>query len=229
MAAAKRVALTAETLMADDQPIALLPPQMSALALSENDRAMLEGRDGPATAQAMRILCAMAAQQGAEELIDVTQAHIDGCIYASPANLTFAQTMADMGGQVVIPTTMNAISVDHEHWQVQGVPEGFGSPAAKLADAYVKMGCRPTFTCAPYLLDSAPGTGEAVGWSESNAVIFANSVLGARTAKHPDFLDLCIALTGRAPLSGVYLDAHRKAKLVIDVELPQNPTALSGH
>lgn len=223
MAGATRIAITAETLMADDQPIALRAAEHAALALSESDMAMLKGRDGPATAQAMRILCAMAAQQGAEELIDVTQAHIDGCIYASPANLTFAQTMADMGGKVVVPTTMNAISVDHEHWQIQGVPDGFGSPAAQLADAYVKMGCRPTFTCAPYLLDTAPGAGEAIGWSESNAVIFANSVLGARTAKHPDFLDLCIALTGRAPLSGVYLDAHRKAKLVIDVALPQNP------
>ena len=223
MAGATRIAITAETLRADDQPIELRAAEHAALALSENDMAMLKGRDGPATAQAMRILCAMAAQQGAEELIDVTQAHIDGCIYAGPANLTFAQTMADMGGKVVVPTTMNAISVDHEHWQNQGVPDGFGSPAAKLADAYVKMGCRPTFTCAPYLLDTAPGAGEAIGWSESNAVIFANSVLGARTAKHPDFLDLCIALTGRAPLSGVYLDAHRKAKLVIDVALPQNP------
>ncbi|MEQ8446578.1 MAG: aconitase family protein [Pelagibacterium sp.] len=220
LAAAENVAIAEDSLAADNQPIPLLPPQVSALALSDDDKAKLEGRDGPAAAQAMRILCAMAAQQGAEQLIDVTQAHIDGCIYASPANLTFAQTMADMGGQVVIPTTMNAISVDHEHWQIQGVPDVFGSPAAKLADAYVQMGCRPTFTCAPYLLDTAPGTGEAIGWSESNAVIFANSVLGARTAKHPDFLDLCIALTGRAPLSGVYLDAHRRAKLVIDVTLP---------
>src|SRR5690606_34832360 len=77
-----------------------------------------------------------------------------------------------------------------------------------------------TFTCSPYLLDSAPKTGEAIAWAESNAVIFANTVLGARTAKHPDFLDLCIALTGRAPLSGVYLDEHRKARRIIDVDLP---------
>ena len=82
------------------------------------------------------------------------------------------------------------------------------------------MGCQPTFTCAPYLLDDAPKAGEILGWAKSNAVIFANSALGARTAKHPDFLDLCIALTGRAPLAGVYLDAHRKARRVIDAERP---------
>ena len=157
----------------------------------------------------MRIICAMAAQQGAERLVDVTQGHVDGCIYASPANLTFAERMAAMGARVRVPTTMNAISVDRENWRAQGVPPSFGGPAARLADAYVRMGCRPTFTCSPYLLDGAPVAGEVVAWAESNAVVFANSVLGARTAKHPDFLDLCIALTGRAPLAGVYLDAAR--------------------
>jgi predicted aconitase/predicted aconitase with swiveling domain len=201
--------------------IPITPPATAALDLSQDDRAMLEGRDGMAVALAMRITTAMAAQQGALTLVDVVQGHIDGCIYASPANLTFAEKMAEMGAKVRVPTTMNAISVDRANWQAQGVPPSFGDPAARLADAYVRMGCRPTFTCSPYLLDSAPKTGEAIAWAESNAVIFANTVLGARTAKHPDFLDLCIALTGRAPLSGVYLDDHRKARRVIDVDLPE--------
>ncbi|GAA4171204.1 aconitase X [Shinella granuli] len=205
---------------ADGLTIPVAPPAIAALDLTEDDRAMLDGRDGIAVALAMRITTAMAAQQGAHELVDVVQGHIDGCIYASPANLTFAETMAEMGAKVCVPTTMNAISVDRANWQAQGVPPSFGDPAARLADAYVRMGCRPTFTCSPYLLDSAPKTGEAIAWAESNAVIFANTVLGARTAKHPDFLDLCIALTGRAPLSGVYLDEHRKARRIIDVDLP---------
>lgn len=205
---------------AEGLALPLAPPAIATLDLTEADRALLDGRDGPAVQQAMRIICAMAAQQGAQGLVDVTQAHIDGCIYASPANLTFAEKMAEMGARVRMPTTMNAISVDHAHWQEQGVPPSFGVPAARLADAYVRMGCQPTFTCSPYLLDSAPNAGETIAWAESNAVIFANTVLGARTAKHPDFLDLCIAVTGRAPLSGVYLDQHRKARRVIDVDLP---------
>ena len=205
---------------AEDQTIPIAPPDAGKLDLTEADRAMLDGADGAAAAQAMRILCAVAARQGAETLVDVTQVHIDGCIYASPANLTFAERMADLGAKVRVPTTTNAISVDRDSWRAQGVPPSFGGPAARLADAYVRMGCRPTFTCSPYLLDSAPKAGEVVGWAESNAVIFANSVLGARTAKHPDFLDLCIALAGRAPLSGVYLDLNRKARRVIDVERP---------
>ncbi|MDT3380465.1 aconitase X [Labrys neptuniae] len=220
LARAKSARIGETAIEVDGLSLPLAPPATTTLDLTEADHAMLDGWDGPAAQQAMRIICAMAAQQGAHGLVDVTQGHIDGCIYASPANLTFAEKMAEMGARVRVPTTMNAISVDHANWREQGVPPAFGAPAARLADAYVRMGCRPTFTCSPYLLDSAPHAGEAIAWAESNAVIFANTVLGARTAKHPDFLDLCIAVTGRAPLSGVYLDRYRKARRLIDVELP---------
>jgi predicted aconitase/predicted aconitase with swiveling domain len=220
MAARPKASITATTIQAGDLVLPLAAPPDRALRLSDRDLAMLDGSEGRAPQIAMRIIRAMALNQGAERLIDVTQGHIDGCIYASPANLTFAETMAATGAWVRIPTTMNAISVDHANWRAQGVPDLFGGPASRLADAYVRMGCMPTFTCSPYLLDTAPAEGEAIAWSESNAVIYANSVIGARTAKHPDFLDLCIALTGRAPLSGVYLDQNRAAERIIDIDLP---------
>jgi predicted aconitase/predicted aconitase with swiveling domain len=218
---ARTARITETGLEAEGLTLPIAPPATGALELTDHDRAMLTGAEGQATAQAMRILCAMAVNQGATRLIDVTQGHIDGCIYASPANLTFAEKMADMGAKVRIPTTMNAISVDHANCRAQGVPPVFGGPAQRLADAYVRMGCQPTFTCSPYLLDSAPAEGEAIAWSESNAVIYANSVLGARTAKHPDFLDLCTAMTGRAPLSSVYLDENRQATRILDIDLPE--------
>lgn len=218
---AAHVRIDENSIEADGLSLAIAHPATARLDLTGDDRAMLEGRDGIAVRQAMRIIVAMAAQQGASALINVTQGHIDGCIYASPANLTFAEKMAEMGGRVRVPTTMNAISVDKANWRAQGVPDDFGDPAARLADAYVRMGCRPTFTCSPYLLDSAPGAGESIAWAESNAVIFANTVLGARTAKHPDFLDLCIAMMGRAPLSGVYLEENRRPQRIVDVVLPQ--------
>jgi predicted aconitase/predicted aconitase with swiveling domain len=220
LAARPHARITESTITAGDLVLSLAASPDQTLVLSDRDRALLEGTKGRAAQIAMRIIRVMAINQGAERLIDVTQGHIDGCIYASPANLTFAETMAATGAKVCIPTTMNAISVDHANWRAQGVPELFGGPAARLADAYVRMGCQPTFTCSPYLLDSAPAEGEAIAWSESNAVIYANSVIGARTAKHPDFLDLCIALTGRAPLAGVYLDQHRAARRIIDIDLP---------
>lgn len=220
LASCRRAVITPDRIRADDLFISVTPLPDAALALSAGDLAMLAGDEGAAAKQAMRIVVAMARQQGAAALVNVARAHIDGCIYAGPANLAFAEAMETRGARVRVPTTMNAISVDRENWERQGVPPVFGVPASRLADAYVRMGCQPTFTCAPYLLDDPPDLGEEIGWSESNAVIFANSVLGARTAKHADFLDLCIALTGRAPRVGPFLDEHRRARVIVDVELP---------
>ena len=213
--------LSGKQLKADDLVVELNQVNTNELDLSPLDVSKLDGEHGAAVAQAMEVLCAMASAQGATELIDVTRGHIDGCIYAHAANLIFAEAFASMGAKVCIPTTINAISVDRENWTAQGIPTAFGNAASRLADAYVSMGARPTFTCAPYLSDDAPNYGELVGWSESNAVIFANSVLGARTSKHPDYLDLCVALTGRAPLAGVYRTEQRKARIVINVDLPE--------
>jgi len=218
--AAQEARLTDDALIVDGVALPLAPLPVAKLDLSPQDRAMLEGADGPARRIAMEVICAMAALQGATKLVDVTQGHIDGCILANDANLRFAETMEKMGGRVTIPTTMNAISVDHGNWRQQGVPPDFGLRAARLADAYVAMGARPTFTCAPYLLDTAPEAGENIGWSESNAVIYANTVLAARTVKHPDYLDLFIAMTGRAPLSGVYLTENRAPRRRVHIDLP---------
>lgn len=212
--------LSATHLTAGDVSLGLSTLGADNLDLTVTDRAMLNGSDGPAVKLAMETLCTMALLQGATKLIDVTRAHIDGCIYGGLANLSFAETMAEMGGQVRIPTTMNAISIDHANWRAQGVPPDFGLPASRLADAYVRMGAQSNFTCAPYYAEDPPKEGENIGWSESNAVIFANTVLGARTTKHPDFLDLFIALTGRAPMAGVYLPENRIARTVIEVEVP---------
>ncbi len=198
-----------------------LRPETAAVTLTAQDRAMLEGSHGAAAQLAMEIITTMAAAQGATELVDVSRVHIDGCIYAGPAFLTFARAMADKGARVRVPTTMNAISVDHANWRAQGVAEAFGLPASQLADAYVEMGARPSFTCAPYLLEDRPAQGEDIAWAESNAVIYANSVLGARSVKHADFMDLCIALTGRAARAGVYLPQNRAPRRIIDVTRPE--------
>ncbi len=192
------------------------------LELAPSDRSRLDGEQGKAVALAMEVVCAMAASQGAKRLIDVSRGHVDGCILTHSSNLVFAETMVEMEARVAVPTTINAISVDRENWTDDDLPPDFGQAASRLADAYVRMGARPTFTCAPYLASDPPRLGENVGWSESNAVIFANSVLGARTAKHPDYLDLFVALTGRAPETGVYLPENRRARMAIEVELPRD-------
>jgi predicted aconitase/predicted aconitase with swiveling domain len=190
----------------------------TAIELTEHDQALLDGEHGKAAQVAMQIVLRMAELQGARLLVDVTQAHIDGCIYTGPASLRFAEQLVQWGANVRVPTTLNSISVDQRRWRELGIDPALGVPASALGDAYMAMGAQLSFTCAPYLLDSAPKAGEQIVWAESNAVVYANSVLGARTLKYPDYLDICIALTGRAPLIGCHLDAQRKARL--QIELP---------
>lgn len=189
----------------------------SRVTLSEFDQALLDGAYGKAAQVAMGIVLRMAELQGATELLDISQAHIDGCIYTGPASLRFARQLVDWDAQVRVPTTLNSISVDKRRWRELGVDPALGEPASQLGDAYLEMGAKISFTCAPYLLDSAPALGEQIVWAESNAVVYANSVIGARTLKYPDYLDICIALTGRAPKIGCHLTPQRHATLRIDV------------
>jgi predicted aconitase/predicted aconitase with swiveling domain len=189
----------------------------SKITLTEMDRGFLDGAYGKAAQVAMGIILRMAELQGATELLDITQAHIDGCIYTGPASLRFARQLVDWNAKVRVPTTLNSISVDKRRWRELGIDPALGEPASQLGDAYLDMGARVSFTCAPYLLDSAPELGEQIVWAESNAVVYANSVIGARTLKYPDYLDICIALTGRAPKIGCHLTQQRLATLRIDI------------
>jgi cis-L-3-hydroxyproline dehydratase len=199
-----------------------VPPDTRQLALTDEDKAMLAGQQGPARQFAMEVIVAMAAMQGAPGLIDITRAHLDCCIHTGPVSVAIAGRLRDMGAVVKVPTTLNAISIDRTGWRGHGVAATRAADVMRQTDAYVAMGAAPVFTCAPYLLDGPPTLGEQIGWAESNAVAFANSVLGARTDKYPDYLDLCVALTGRAPLSGCHLPEKRRAQVRIDVVLPRD-------
>lgn len=208
-----------ETTLTEGSPARSAGYQMD---LDESDHAMLDGALGKASQVAMQILTRMAVIQGADKLIDITQAHIDACVYHGPSSLRFARRLVDWDAQVRVPTTLNSISVDKRRWKAQGVDVGFGQSASQLGDAYVDMGASASFTCAPYLLETAPVAGEQIVWAESNAVMFANSVLGARTQKYPDFLDVCIALTGRAPSVGCHLDSGRRPTICVEVTAISN-------
>lgn len=193
------------------------PTHSTTLNLTNSDQQILNGKEGQAAQLAMQIVVRMAELQGAAELIDVEQAHIDACVYNGPSCLQFAQKLAALGGQVKIPTTLNSLSVDKRRWKQQGVCEEFGSPASQLGDAFLAIGAQPSYTCAPYLLDTAPEFGQQIVWAESNAVTYANSIIGARTQKYPDFLDACIALTARAPAAGAHSDSGRIPDIKINI------------
>jgi predicted aconitase len=186
------------------------------LELTPEEGHMLDGREGEAVATAMRILTRAAAAMEAPRLIPIASAHIDGCLYHGRAGLDFAERLAAAGGRVAVPTTLNTGSLDLLHPELYRGDDESRRAARRLMDAYVAMGCEPTWTCAPYQLPDRPAVGEQIAWAESNAIVFANSVLGARTERYGDFLDICAAITGRAPDAGLHRDEHRRGRVVFD-------------
>jgi predicted aconitase len=198
----------------------------TSIQLSGVEQAMLHGREGPARQLAMRILARTAPLYGAEHLLPITQAHVDGVILTGTAGLEFAERLAALGGHVAIPTSLNVMSMDRQRWRELGQDDHFASRARRLGEAYLQMGATPTFTCAPYQTELAPKFGEQIAWSESNAVAFANSIIGARSNRYGDYLDICCALTGRAPAAGLHLNEPRLATVVI--ELASLPPALTA-
>ncbi|MEA2524131.1 MAG: cis-L-3-hydroxyproline dehydratase [Thermomicrobiales bacterium] len=187
------------------------------LALTGEEQAMLAGEFGEATRLAMRILTRMAPLYGATSLLPVTRAHIDGCIYEGDAGLEFAERLASLGGRVRVPTSLNVVSLDHRHWRQLGLPSAYAAKARRLGQAYLDMGASPTFTCAPYQTASAPTFGEQIAWSESNAVAFANSIIGARTNRYGDYLDISCALTARVPAAGLHLTDNRLGQVAVQL------------
>lgn len=189
-----------------------------ALHLSEMDRARLAGDHGEGLALAMRVLVRVAEAMGAESLLDVTSAHVDGCLYHGRAGLDFVRALLRDGAEVVVPTTLNVGSLDLLHPDLVHLDGEVRAGARELMDSYIALGCRPTWTCAPYQSRIRPSLGDQIAWAESNAIVFANSVLGARTERYGDFLDICAAVTGRAPAVGLHLDEGRKATLVVSFD-----------
>jgi predicted aconitase len=172
---------------------------------------------------AMTILTRMAKVAGAEELLDITGAHIDSTVYIGEAGLEFAERLARLGAKVRVPTTLNVSGVDEHHWQEWSVPSDWAHKAHRQMVAYQSMGTIPTWTCAPYQVENQPAFGQQIAWGESNAIAFANSVIGARTERYPDLFDICCAITGRAPAIGLHLKKNRAGQVLfrlVDVPKP---------
>lgn len=197
-------------------------PQLHVPALSDADELMFDGGSdeggdcNKAQALAMRIIVRTASIMEAKDLMSITKAHVDGAHFG-PASVLFGKRLRDLGGKFAVPTTVNALTIDQQRWRDLGVDVTFGTESDELAQAFLDMGAQMSFTCAPYQLDSAPKLGDQVAFGESNVVCYANSILGARTAKYPNMLEALIALTGRAPRAGIHLSENRVPSILISV------------
>ena len=195
-----------------------------ALRLTPYERACLSGQYGEAAEFAMTMMVRLAEALDAEELLPIEQAHIDACALMAPSNLDFVEHLLRDGGRFAVPTTLSMISLDLEHWKVQAVPKEFAEQALRIADGYLKLGGIPVWTCAPYQDAFTPRFGQQIAWGESNAVVYANSVLGARTERYADYLDVCAAITGRVPHGGLHIRGNRRGRILVRLQEVPNET-----
>ncbi len=203
---------------------------MLELQLMSDEQKMLAGSHGRATQKAMQILVALGKIYSARRMIPVTSVQIAGVSYDNlgEAGLQFLAEMAEGGGKVLVPTTLNPAGMDIANWQELGIPADFAQKQLQVLEAYSRMGVSTTCTCTPYLTGNMPAPGEHLAWSESSAVCYANSVLGACTNREGGPSALAAALTGRTPEYGMHIAENRKPTLTFRVEAPLDGTSDFG-
>ena len=192
--------------------------------LSELDQDRLDGKLGKAHQFAMETIVTAARIDQTDDLIDISFAHIDACFYNGRAHLDFINYMLENDATLAVPSWTNNGLVSLNDLSLR---DPFASvemnEARQLMEAYVELGCNPVWTCAPYQLPDRPALGDHIVGSESNAVSFYNSVIGARSNKYGDYLDVCAAITGRVPYSKLHCDYARAGQIIFNLEkLPQS-------
>ncbi len=192
---------------------------------------MLDGIAGPGVQRAMEIVATLGRIYGAPDLVPVTHVQIAGVSYKNlgDAGVQFLNEWADQGATVRVPTTLNPAGMELDRWQEMGIQPSFAEPQLSAIDAFVKMGVTPTMSCTPYLFPGyVPRRGDHLAWAESSAVVFANSILGARSNREGGPSALAAAIVGRTPRYGYHLDDERRADVVVEVRCPVRDIADFG-
>ena len=191
---------------------------MIEMELTKQEQAMLDGKEGYAVRKSMEILVALGEIFGAKSLIDVGSVQVAGVSYHNlgDAGLEFLNTLA-ADGKVKVLTTLNPAGMDLENWQQLGIAADFAEKQNLVIDAFTRMGILVSCTCTPYLIGNLPLYGEHLAWSESSAVTFANSVLGARTNREGGPSALAAAFVGKTPNYGLHLDENRVPDIHVQV------------
>jgi len=185
--------------------------------LSDIDKRMIYGEGGLANQFSMQILIRLGEIYGAKRMVPIKSAHV-GCVYPQfGAAIEIMKKVDDLGGEFCVPTTANPIlnPINFNKWNELNEPLKLQKLAKKQIAYVLKMGAIPVWTCTPYFEGNLPHYGEMISWEESSAVIFANSVLGARTNRTTIGVDIASPIVGRVPEYGLLLDRNRKANILI--------------
>lgn len=190
------------------------------MKINKEQQDMLDGLDGKAVQKALQILVALGKIYHAEELIPVTSVQVAGVSYDNlgEAGLEFLTEMANNGGKARVLTTLNPAGVDVENWVKLGISEDFASNQIRVIEVFKRMNVITTCSCTPYFIGNVPHFGEHIAWSESSAVCYANSVLGARSNREGGPSALAAAITGLTPAYGYHLDSSRQPTLTVDIK-----------
>ena len=188
--------------------------------LTKKEEQMCDGEFGETVRKSMDILVALGDIYGASKLVDITSAQVSGVSYKTigEAGLEYLEDLAGDGlGVASVNASLNPPGTDLDNWKELGFPEDFSVKQNKIVDAYAKLGISKTCTCTPYLVGNVPRFADHVSWSESSAVAYVNSVIGARTNREGGPAALAAAIVGKTPLYGFHLQQNRKANLVVNV------------
>ena len=178
--------------------------------LTKNEERMLDGEEGYAVKKSMEILVALGNIYGAEKLVNIGSVQVAGVSYHNlgDAGLEFLNELAK-DGKVKVLTTLNPAGMDLEDWRKLGIDKEFARKQNLVIDAFRKMGIIISCTCTPYFIGNLPRYGEHIAWSESSAVTFANSVIGAKTNREGGPSALAAAFVGKTPYYGLHLEENR--------------------
>ena len=187
--------------------------------LTDEEQGMLDGKEGPLVQKCMKVLVTLGDIYGAEKMVKIKNVHAPGVSYrvAGDAGLGYVKDASDQG-TFKVPMTLNTTGIDCFDTESLKFDKDFIQGQKELHEAYEKMGAVPTYTCTPYVVAGCPSFGEHVAWGESSAIIYVNSVIGARTNREGGPTALAAAVCGCVPAYGYHLDEERKATHLVEVD-----------
>jgi predicted aconitase len=187
--------------------------------LTKNEEGILNGDQGTVQERMFRLLVRLGDIYGADKMVPVGSVQVAGVSFKSigEPGMEFLEDYAGQGAKVQVLTYLNPAGMDTASWKELGFPEDFAKMQLRILEAFKKMGIVLSATCTPYLAGNLPRYREHIAWSESSAVSFSNSVIGARTNREGGPSALAAALCGVTPDYGLHRDENRHPHIQIDV------------